>query len=138
MKPILKALLLAERIYEDRETGRKIIAGTLTELAVSEADAAVSVYVFITLTEVRRKTALVLQYVDLDGETLRHVDFEVTGENPLDIIEVTVRLTRLPAPYAGEYAFDLLCVDGTKEELLGSHRLEVTQTEGNDDENVES
>ena len=33
MKPVLQALILAERVYEDK-TGKKIIAGTLSELHV--------------------------------------------------------------------------------------------------------
>ena len=38
-KPVLQALLLADHIYQDKDTGKKIIAGTFNSLSISKTKA---------------------------------------------------------------------------------------------------
>lgn len=131
MKPILKALLLAEHVYEDRATGRKIIAGTLNTVAVSEVE--LPAYAYISLTEVHGTARLRLRFTDLsDGETLREFEIDVTAGDPLDIIELAVPFTPLLTPHAGYYSLELLSKERTDFDPLGSHRFEAIFPEGDD------
>lgn len=128
MKPILKALLLADHVYEDRATRKKVIAGTINTVVVAEIGPPACTY--ISLTEVYGMARLRLEYADLsDDESLREFEIEITGSEPLDIIELVVPLTPLPVPHAGSYALDLSALEGNKDEPLGSHRVQAIESE---------
>lgn len=128
MKPILKALLLADHVYEDRTTDKKIIAGTLKTVAVSEIE--LSAYAYVSLTEVHGAARLHLEYADLlNDKALREFEIEITGGEPLDIIELAVPLTPLPVPHAGAYVLELFAQEGNKLEPLGSHRVQAIESE---------
>ena len=129
MKPILKALLLADHVYEDRATGKKIIAGTLNTAAVSEVE--LPAYAYISLTEVHGTARLRLKHTDLsDGEPLLEFEIGITGSDPLTIIELVVPFTPLPTPHAGYYALELWVQEQGDMELLGSHRFRAIESEG--------
>lgn len=128
MKPILKALLLADHVYEDSATGKKIIAGTINTVVVSERE--LPAYVYISLTEIHGTARLRLEYADLsDRKTLREFDIDITGSEPLDIIELAVPLTPLPVPHDGSYVLELFAREGNKLEPLGSHRVQAIESE---------
>ncbi|HLA86063.1 MAG TPA: hypothetical protein VJL29_14825 [Thermoguttaceae bacterium] len=151
MKPILQALLLADYMYEDRRTGKKVLAGifssllmvkgrpkeeaadnTLAEPAetgkrpLSNVEQAGSPWVYINLTELRGRTELKLRYVSLDKhEVLFETSpISVTSQSPLDSVEMILPIPSLPR-VPGVYALELLSGD----EPLGSHRITVRQME---------
>lgn len=145
MKPVLQALILAERIYEDRSSGRKIIAGTITELgliplahtkgetaAVSLPDGttknirlirggiAGSPSVYISLTGVFDGTILGLQFVSLSkNKVLFGTDITLKCEDRLETIELALSLPELNLPGPGIYAFEVIC----EGEIIGSARI---------------
>jgi len=153
-KPVLQALLLADHIYQDRDTGKMVIAGTFTGVAVSQRNkeqesAEVdkenqaselppqlgntpligqigSPYAYICLTDMREEANLELRFVDLtDSTALFRVDLNVQCKNPLQAVELKIPLPKLPMPHFGAYSFELLCED----ELLGSWRVTMTSVE---------
>lgn len=129
MKPILKALLLADQVYEDRATGKKIIAGTLNTVIVSNIE--LPAYAYINLTEIHGTARLRLKYTDLsDGKPVLEFEIGVTGADPLAIIELVVPFTPLPTPHAGYYALELWTQQKRDLEILGSHRLRAIESEG--------
>ncbi len=151
MKPILQALLLADRVYQDADTGKKIIAGTFNSIGVARPKPAEFVpggsgetrrlikggmhagspYDYISVTEIRGQTNLILRYLDLeDNSILLQAEFEVSCDNPLETVEITAPLPPLPVPHPGNYALELLCGTGIDLELIGSHRLRVIELEG--------
>ena len=86
------------------------------------------------MTEIHNSARLRLEYTDLlDDETLREFEIDITGGEPLDIIELAVLLTPLPMPHAGSYVLRLLTQDGNKLDLLGSHRLRAIEREVEDE-----
>ncbi len=142
MKPILQALVLADKVYEDRLTGKKVIAGTFNHLFFGQAPKAMKAEdghvvqrvetiqrsgnptLYLNLTEVRGTVPLEIRYVSLrDNRVLFRVKFGVEGNNPLDSCEVVLPLPELPRPHEGRFAIELLYED----ELIGSHRVTVTQ-----------
>jgi len=143
MKPILQALLVADRIYEDRATRKKIVAGIFHHIGfikavpveVVEKDGvkhqfvpggihAGSPYAYISLTEIRGTQPFVLRYVRLADETpLFQTEFQIQCDDPLQTVEVVAPLPPLPAVEPGTYALELLW--GI--EPIGTFRIQVEE-----------
>lgn len=150
-KPVLQALILADQLYQDKDTGKMVIAGTFTKYIVSEQKRETEVvevekqneeseplpqignmliigksgspFAYICLTDVREEANLELRYVDLtDNTALMKADLNVRCNDPLQAVELKIPLPQLPCPHVGAYALELLYDD----ELLGSWRLTVT------------
>jgi hypothetical protein len=144
VKPILQALLLADKIYQD-VTGKKVIAGTFDRLfftrhiAMQErvVDGEVKKLVvggmqagspsaYISLTEVRGTVHCMLRYVNLeDDKSLLQCEFDIQSDDPIKTVELIIPLPTLPIEKAGVHALELLC-DG---EPIGSHRIQVEEIE---------
>lgn len=141
MKPVLQALILADHVYEDQRSRKKIIAGTFNVLVTGELRVeqrkddngtthslvpggmrAGCPTAYISMTEVRGESPFVLRYVDLtDNRVLMQCNFKVQCDNPLETVELAIPLPELPTPHAGVYALELLLGD----EPMGSLRVTV-------------
>jgi hypothetical protein len=149
VKPVLQALLLADRFYRDA-TGKHIIAGTFNKLIFVKGGAKPrtveidgeekqlipggvqvgSPYVYLSLTELRGKTQCVLRYVDLEQDkALFETHFVIDCSNPLETVELVLPMPTLP-PVAGVHALELLCND----EPTGSYRVIVEERKEEDDD----
>jgi hypothetical protein len=81
-----------------------------------------SPFAYMSLTEVRGMTPLVLQLVNLEDDSqLFRSDLRVDCANPLYTIELTVPLPPIAPPKAGIYALEVLY----NHEILGSLRIVV-------------
>ncbi len=140
MKPVLQALVLAERIYEDKYTGQKIIAGTFNTVLMIEAPTGEDFaqpdgrkgkivagglrrgdpYAYVSLTDVWDGTVLDLQFVSLDrNKVLFETQITIEKANRLETIELSIPLPPLHVSKPGTYAFEIVC----EGEILGSHRI---------------
>ena len=152
MKPVLQALLLADRIYRDT-TGKHIITGTFNKLCFAKGVAkpktaeidgekrqvipggtqAGSPSAYISLTDIRWKIKCVLRYVNLDrDQVLFQTQFSIECPDPLQTIELVLPMPMLPH-MPGVHALEFLCDD----EPIGSHRIiveEIEAKEGHDDD----
>jgi len=152
VKPVLQALLLADRVYEDKTTGKRVIAGTFNRVCFKrgalkpqqiEEDGvrrqvipggmhAGSPYAFISLTEIRGTISCVLRYVDLqDNKALLESKFEIRCDDPLQTVEVVLPMPRLPTEKAGIHALELLC----NNDPVGSLRITVEELKEHNDDN---
>ncbi len=148
MKPLLQALLLADRIYQDI-TGKHIIAGTFNKLVFAKGGAkprileidgeekqivpggvqAGSPYAYISLTEIHGKIKCVLRYVNVEQDrALFQTHFAIECTDPLKTVEIVLPMPTLPL-VPGVHALELLCDD----EPIGSHRIIVEETKEDDD-----
>lgn len=145
MKPVLQALLVADHVYVDQATGKKIVAGIFHRLCFQKQEnppqvqqqggqvtiqigpggqQAGSPFCYISLTEVHGEQAFELRYVDLANDrVLLATGFTTKSDSPLKTIEVVLPLPRLPVPAAGAFALELLC----NNEPIGSHRIIVDE-----------
>jgi hypothetical protein len=141
VKPVLQALVVADHVYEDKSTGKKIIAGTFNQvvfnspLVAGAARAgggspstihggrhAGSPYAYISLTDIHTSARLVLRFVYLGDNphvAIFQTAVEVRSPDPLQTVELVAALPPLPINREGVYAFEILCDD----ELLGSFRI---------------
>jgi hypothetical protein len=127
VRPILQSLVLADHIYIDAKTGKKIIAGTFNHLAAPEFPSSFgrTTYAFISMTEVHGNTPVTLKYTDLsNSETLLEIrDLPMEAPNdPLATVEMVVELPRFPMPHEGIFAFEVYA----HEEQIGSLRIQVS------------
>ena len=136
IKPILQALLLAERVYFDGESGKGVIAGTFDSLSPSvfpNEFRQVS-YAYLSLTEVHGKVDLLLRYVDLKTNEIlmQYGPVQVSANDPLSSVELRIGIPFLPMPHEGVFALEVYAAD----ELIGSHRVTVflAEKEENSDE----
>lgn len=141
MKPVLQAILIAEHVYEDK-SGKRVIAGTFNGLVIGNnpgpdireqeiAGRTLTVcrvqsgspFAYLNLTSLHGFTKLTLRYVDLvDNSVLFQANLTLDPpKSPLDTIELTVPLPKLPTPHEGTFALEVLSED----EWLGSHRVTV-------------
>jgi hypothetical protein len=148
-KPILQSLILADHIYEDKLTGKRVIAGIFNRIVrgkrvmkpapgSEEGGGGTpgqrvleipptglqsgSPFAYISLTEVRGPTPFLLQLVNLDDDmALFKSELKVDCPNPLYTIELTVPLPPIAPPKAGIYALEVLY----NSEILGSLRIVV-------------
>ncbi len=145
VKPVLQALLVADHVYIDKVTNKKVIAGVFHHLffrkvqdvqQVNEEEKTIrlkvlstgyqnsSPFCYISLTEVHGKQPFSLRYVRLaDDKLMFQTEFEVDCPSPLETVEIVLPLPNLPADDPGVYALELLW----SQEPLGSHRISVAE-----------
>lgn len=132
MKPVLQALVLAERVYQDI-TGKKVIAGTFGGVKFSRKPPIVEIVgpdgqkqqaimggmmvgspaAYVSLTDVCDGTTIEIQFLNLTKNlvlfgtaiTIPHVD-------RLSNVELVLPLPVLPITEAGIYALEVLCEGG--------------------------
>lgn len=139
MKPVLQALVVADRIYEDK-SGKKIIVGTFNTWAFSRQPPigqinhsngtsqrvilggvqAGSPSAYLSLTDVCDGTKLILRFVNLTKNmVILSSGASVKNTNRLEMVELVFPLPALPIVEAGTYALEVLC-EGA---ILGSWRI---------------
>lgn len=150
--PILQALLIADKIYVDKDTGKHVIAGVFRDIILggskktessqeagsnSDHEELVSVTplqfvqmgtpsVYISMVGVHGSRGFCLRFVSLkDHSVVFETRFDVDCKNPLEVIEITMPLPPLHLNGVGAHALELLCAD----EPLGEFRVNVRKIE---------
>lgn len=127
--PKLQAIVLADRIYTEQHTGKKIIAGTFNTLSSPEfpCDYHTTTFAYICATNVRGRAPMHLRYVDLKTNEIlfRSGQFELSSKDPLASIELIVEVPPFPMPHPGVFVFEVV----SREEPIGSYRILVNKRE---------
>lgn len=153
MTPVLQALLVADHVYEDKATSKKVVAGIFHAMYFTRREVerqvdpkggkvkinippggmkAGSPFSYISLTDIRGKQEFDLRYVSLnDDKTIFESHFQVDCPDPLATVEVMLPLPPLPANQPGIYALELLW----NQEPLGSYRIAVRELKERETEN---
>jgi len=125
-RPVLQAIILADHVYEDRFTGKKVIAGTFCEMAAVSFPSKYNrgAFLFLSLTGFQGKLPITIDYVDLvkNESLLEFGDIIAFANNPSETCELVVELPELPLPHPGNYAFEAYLYDVP----LGSLRFLVS------------
>jgi hypothetical protein len=138
--PVLQALVLADHVYTDATTGKKIIAGTFSGFRFSKKPPLAEItrpdgqkqriiaggmstgspYAYISLTDVCDGTKIELQFLNLSKNVvLFGTTLNIAKVDRLSNVEVVLPLPTLPISEAGVYALQVIC-EGT---ILGSWRV---------------
>lgn len=149
MKPTVQAILLADRVYQDR-SGKFIIAGVFNLMGIKrrpnqnaapssdssgdEVQANVTLsaldiqdvgnpWAYISLTNVKGATPLELRFESLTGDVVHFsIRLDVNGDDPLASVQISLPVPRLPK-VIGMYVLDLLY----EETSIGSHRVQIVE-----------
>jgi uncharacterized protein DUF6941 len=127
IKPIIQALLLADNVYTDAETGKRIISGVFDTITLSEipADFPYPTCVYVSLTAVRGEIDAMLRYVDLDSDEvlMEHGPKKLISDDHLASLDFSTPMPPLPVPHEGVFALEVHVND----ELIGMVRITVRQ-----------
>lgn len=129
IKPTLQSFILADHVYVDALTGKKVIAGTFNQLWSSKFPTQLgqTTSVFLTLTNCSGRVEIQLRYVDLadDSVLVKSPTVCIESADRLASQEVVMEVPPLPMPHAGWYVFEAYC-DGDR---IGSIRMNVGKRE---------
>ena len=103
--PVPLCLLIADTVYQDRETGKNIIAGTYNAITVQQLPFQhPGISIFFQVTNVTRPADLRLcvEYAK-SGELIFDLGGPVSSPNPMEVVARGVRLSGLPFQEAGKY-----------------------------------
>lgn len=135
MKPVLKAFILADHVYADLDTRKKVIAGTFNRIYADSFPAAFvgPSCVYLSLTDARGQFCITIHYVDLNNDEvlLEAKSNMISADDPLAVIELGIQVPPLPLPHEGEYAFEVYASDEgmTPGNLLAQHKIRVGKRE---------
>lgn len=143
MKPHLQSLILANQIFQDKESNNFVISGTFNRLLVrqnppneghNEADAPTrpkkksinelravgSPWLFFSITDIVGKVPCSIRYVFLkNNQVLFSTAFSIESSDRLATLEHRLPLPALPFVDYGQYAIEFLAFD----EMIGSLRI---------------
>lgn len=114
MAPTVQAFLLADAVFQDRATGKHVIAGTFTHLTVPGFPAVHSapIAAFVALTGLDGAVTLALRLVAPSGRVvIKSSAVEITCTDRRLLVELGFPVPSLPLPEAGWYRLDLLLDD---------------------------
>lgn len=124
--PQLEAMVLADQIYTDVETGKRVLAGTFNRISAPEFPFTYvhPAFLYLAITELRGRVKLELQLVDLSNlEIGASTWIEVYVDDPNFTVEIPMPLPAFTYPHEGVYELVLL-FEGSK---LGRKRIHVHQ-----------
>ena len=111
--PIVRALVLADRVYVERDTNKYVIAGTFNRISAQKYPTAwaagAAIYYAITnfrrggnIEIVFREASTATEIFKLEGQV------EIQELDPLQVLEGTVPIPPFPLNHPGTYEFALL------------------------------
>ena len=111
--PILQAAILADDVYTDAASKKKIIAGTFNQLWSSKFPSQLTrtTKAYLVLTNCHGPQKLKIRYVDLEdgGVLLESPEIELAINDPLERHEVVMEVPPFPMPHEGKYDFEVYC-----------------------------
>lgn len=125
--PLLKAFVLADHVYTDALTAKRVVAGTFNTVSVKsfpgvhkKADA------FILITECSGKTLIQLRFVRLrDNQLLMESgEIQIESDDELAVLDLAIAIPAIPLPEEGGYCFECYA-NGS---LIGNVRLTAKQS----------
>ena len=143
MKPHLQSLILANQVFQDKESNNFVIAGTFNSLlirlnlpkeggpssepsaqpqqkSINELRQAGSPWLYFSLTDIVGQVACSIRYVFLkDNQVLFSTSFTIDSKDRLATFEHKLPLPPLPFVGFGQYAIEFFAHD----EMIGSLRV---------------
>lgn len=124
--PVLQSILLAERVYIDTQSDRKVLAGTFHDLVLERIPGLfdTGAYLYLAVREIKGTCILQVEFVDCGAnKTLLEFDpIPIHAVGSLETIDIVIALPPLSIPDAGLYSFDIF----SDNHFLGAFRLTVS------------
>lgn len=125
--PQLQALVLAERVYVDTASGRKVIAGTFDGFAAPAFPAPFvhPAHAYVSVTDLRGRITFTIKVIDNRdlGVIAASPSLVVEGGDPHTTLEFVMGLPAFQVPHPGTYSLELHAND----EKIAARRITVAQ-----------
>lgn len=103
-KPVPLALLVADHVYHDRETGKWVVAGIFSNIGFTALPRTYdSMEIFFQVTNISKPVDLRLRIEHSEGDTLLDVGGPMQARSPLEVIPRRVVVRQLPFRKPGKY-----------------------------------
>ena len=111
--PLPLALLLADNVYQDRESGKWVVAGIFSRVGFRSLPGMQSnLSVFFQVTNISAPVELRLRLEHADGDSVvLDVGGNIKAASPLDVISSKIVLHNVPFQKAGKYWVQLVSAD---------------------------
>ncbi len=125
--PKIQSLVLADQVYVDRNTGKKIIAGTFNQLWAKEFRPDLkfgrTTWAYACLTGLQGEHKVKLVYTDLqsDQALMQTSEMTVISKDPNAGLELILEVPPFPMPHPGVYVFEVMVDDNS----IGALRVKV-------------
>lgn len=110
-RPFLQALVLADQVYTDKNTNKRIIAGTFNTLHAMEFPSMFGrmTFAYMSLTNLQGEYDFVLRFIDLKENEilLESSPLHCSCNEPLATHELVLPVPTFPMPREGVYMFEL-------------------------------
>lgn len=109
-RPVPLSLLVAERIYQDRETGKWVVAGIFSNINAPALPVTQdTLEIFFQITNISQPVDLHLKLEHAESESvLLDVGGKVQSHSPLEVIHQRIVLRRVPFNRSGKYWVQLV------------------------------
>jgi hypothetical protein len=109
-KPLPLALLLADQVYQDRESGKWVVAGIFSSIGFRALPGVQNTMsVFFQVTNISAPVELRLRVEHADGDaTVLDVGGPIRARDPLEVISSRIVLRNVPFQKQGKYWVQLL------------------------------
>jgi hypothetical protein len=123
--PVLQAFVLADHVYTDAHTGKKVIAGTFNQLWADKypTQFATATTAYLALRELAGEAQIVLKFASLKDQRvhLQSQPMQVSAPDPRATAELVIAIPPFPMPEPGDYALEAYADDA----LLGMVRMRL-------------
>lgn len=127
-RPVIQAVLLADRVRIDPRTGKQDVVGVFAKIAAARFPTSLGreTFMFLSITNITGPVRVWLRYRSLeDGVVLMESEAATAGSiaaaSPTETVSIVLRLGVLPIPHPGVYVHEVL-YDGV---VIGSYRVSV-------------
>ena len=111
--PFLQTIVLADHVYIDALTQKKVIAGTFSRLRSPQFPAKLgrNTGAYLVLANCHGELRLQIRYVDLQNENvlMKSSELVIQTDDPLQTQEVVMDVPPFPMPHEGQYIFEVYC-----------------------------
>jgi len=125
--PTVKAMVVADEIYTDATTGKRIICGTFSQIRAIQIPGVFgkASYVFILLSDGLGEGTLRLRFVHLASNMmlLQSPPLALEFKDPLAVHDIVMQIPPFPLTEEGFYGLECWIDDN----LIGSVRLDVSR-----------
>ncbi|MCA9081798.1 MAG: hypothetical protein KDA58_14645 [Planctomycetaceae bacterium] len=149
IKPLVQAVLVADHVYQDTQTGKFVVCGILGRVhcdrstvndATESGSGSVqgrraviipkgglkwgSPFLYWSVTEVHRTQLFTIRYVQLATDRVMfELPVNLSANDPMQVVQSVIPLPELPM-IGGHYALEVIW----NNEILGAHRIEIVDT----------
>ncbi|MDR3110516.1 MAG: hypothetical protein LBU65_12660, partial [Planctomycetaceae bacterium] len=121
---VLQSILLAEHIYMDTATNKRVMTGTFNSISVSQFPTEIGgmTSLYMCLRDIEPSDAITIEFVDSSANSVLFEQGAIKIGGLPEPVEIVTTIDKIKITHAGAYTFDVF-TNGNR--FLGAFRLTV-------------